>query len=106
MFTAIIYSLAAAAAQPVDLPTQADEAFKGPCPAAYVDYAGWKRKHRDGWVPIRVLLDARDGLRRCAKAGVKVPYTVAEYNQREVMDEYTELRIKRDITPSRPWGEF
>lgn len=55
---------------------------RGVCPAAYIDYEYYHRKYRDDtYVPIGVQLDARDGLRKCAKAGIKVPYTVAEYNK-------------------------
>lgn len=54
----------------------------GDCPGAVIDYAYWKTRYRDGYVPIRVQVQARSALQACAKAGVKVPFTVAEYNQR------------------------
>lgn len=80
---------------------------RGRCPAAYIDYDFYHKKYRDpNYIPVTVLLDARDGLRKCHEDGIEVPSTVAEYNNRYVMDSYTEYRIKRDLTPRKPFGEF
>lgn len=54
----------------------------GDCPGAVIDYAYWKTRYRDGYVPVRVQVQARSALQACHKAGIKVPFTVAEYNQR------------------------
>lgn len=55
----------------------------GNCPGAYIDYDFYRKKYRDDtYIPVRVQVNARRELRKCHKAGIKVPYTVAEYNNR------------------------
>lgn len=82
---------------------------RGPCPGAYIDYEH-ARPDPFGpglYIPVQVQVQARSELRKCAKAGIKVPYTVAEYNNHSRLDEHTARQIVRDITvPRERWGEF
>lgn len=81
---------------------------RGPCPGAFIDY---ERAKQDPfgpgvYIPVQVQVRAFRELRKCAKAGIEVPATVAEYNQQSRLGDEAERRIKRALTPNRPWGEF
>jgi hypothetical protein len=72
---------AAVALALVSTPAMAKDEPYGDCPGAVIDYAFYRAKYRDNYVPVSVQVEARRALRACHKAGIKVPFTVAEYNQ-------------------------
>ena len=87
---------------------QSADAGKGPCPGAYIDYEHAKPDPFGPgvYIPVQVQVRARRALRKCAKDGIAVPYTVAEYNNRRALNGYSQWQIKRAITvPAERWGE-
>jgi len=84
----------------------------GYCPGAIIDYDHYRRKYHDDYIPIQVQLEARSALEKCHKAGIRVPYTVSEYNRQghdtqdirdvEGLRNMAPLHLGEDDIPVRP----
>ncbi|OJY60941.1 MAG: hypothetical protein BGP16_00950 [Sphingobium sp. 66-54] len=76
----------------------------GYCPGAELRQTGWGSGIEG--IPAKEQVRARKALNECRKAGIKVPYTVAEYNKRPRKDlTPDELHLLKQLA-MKPGGEF